>query len=437
MSASERSVYEEIIIESTVNASDTVDLRVGVERLDYYEDVLSPTITAKILVTTTGDVINGTTVNQGLPLRGGERVSIRIKENTKTNVPLDFSREGDQLYVSSISNVITTENTETFVLNLCSREAISNETSRVPIKFPTSSPISTSVAKIIKDYLAHNKPVDIDKTMNKYGFIGNMRKPFTILTWLASKGVPEMSGDGTAGYFFYQTKEGYHFKSIDKLIAQKPVATYYAQDAVGKGKEQQGNDRIILSYNVTRNNDLLKKLRLGTYSSQRSYFNPLNFSFTHPEKGKFSLKDYVSDSNNLGQKLSLPPIKGSERNLGDIPSRMITGIVDLGTLEEGVSVDENADPFKYQSQTIMRYNLLFTQSISATLPLNSNLRAGDVIECNFPKTTVKKVKEFDDNQQSGLYMIKELCHHYDKEGSYTAVKLIRDTFGKYGVNNKK
>ena len=135
MSASERSVYEEIIIESTVNASDTVDLRVGVERLDYYEDVLSPTITAKILVTTTGDVINGTTVNQGLPLRGGERVSIRIKENTKTNVPLDFSREGDQLYVSSISNVITTENTETFVLNLCSREAISNETSRVPISF--------------------------------------------------------------------------------------------------------------------------------------------------------------------------------------------------------------------------------------------------------------------------------------------------------------
>ena len=70
MSASERSVYE-IIIESTVNASDTVDLRVGVERLDYYEDVLSPTITAKILVTTTGDVINETTVNQGLPLRGG------------------------------------------------------------------------------------------------------------------------------------------------------------------------------------------------------------------------------------------------------------------------------------------------------------------------------------------------------------------------------
>jgi len=222
--ASDRSVYEEILIESTVNDS-TVDLRIGVQSFDYYENVFSPSITAKILVTNTGNSVNGTTVNQGLPLRGGERVSIRIAPNYKENIPLDFSKEGDQLYVSSITNVITTETTETFVLNLCSREAITNETSRVPVKFPTSSPISASVEKIVKEYLSHSKPIDVDKTMNKYGFIGNMRKPFTILTWLASKSVPEMGGDGTAGYFFYQTKEGYHFKSVDKLIAQSPVET--------------------------------------------------------------------------------------------------------------------------------------------------------------------------------------------------------------------
>ena len=180
--ASDRSVYEEIIIESTVNDS-TVDLRIGVQSLDYYENVFSPSITAKILVTNTGNTVNGTTVNQGLPLRGGERVSIRIAPNYEKNIPLDFSKEGDQLYVSSITNVITTESSETFVLNLCSREAISNETSRVPVKFPTSSPISASVEKIIKEYLAHSKPIDVDKTMNKYGFIGNMRKPFTILDY--------------------------------------------------------------------------------------------------------------------------------------------------------------------------------------------------------------------------------------------------------------
>ena len=54
--------------------------------------------------------------------------------------------------------------------------------------------------------------------MNKYGSIGNIEKPFTVLTWLASKGVPEVEGSGTAGYCFYETQSGYKFKSLDKLI---------------------------------------------------------------------------------------------------------------------------------------------------------------------------------------------------------------------------
>jgi len=33
-------------------------------------------------------------------------------------------------------------------------------------------------------------------------------------------------------------------------------------------------------------------------------------------------------------------------------------------------------------------------------------------------------------------MIKALCHHFDTTGSYTSLKLIRDTFGKFGTNNK-
>ena len=29
---------------------------------------------------------------------------------------------------------------------------------------------------------------------------------------------------------------------------------------------------------------------------------------------------------------------------------------------------------------------------------------------------------------SGLYIIKELCHQFDSSGSFTKLKLIRDTF---------
>ena len=80
----------------------------------------------------------------------------------------------------------------------------------------------------MKDVLKTNKFNDstIEKSQNKYGFIGNLRKPFTVLIWLASKAVPVSSGDATAGFVFYQTQDGFNFRSIDELIAQSPKAEY-------------------------------------------------------------------------------------------------------------------------------------------------------------------------------------------------------------------
>jgi len=429
MPAVDSSKYEEILIESN-DQSNSVDLRLGVQSIDYYEDIFSPTVTAKMVITNTGNSINGQSIYQGLPLRGGERVSMKIAGNVASNPGLNFS-----FYVSSISNVISGNQLETFVLNLCSREAITNETARVVKKYPTSSPISASAEDIIKSYLQTSKKSSVDPTSNKYGFIGNMRKPFTVLTWLASKGVPDSKGDATAGYVFYETQEGYNFRALDKLITQEKTATYNATEVATPDSSQK--DFEILSYVTNRNQNVLEKLRLGAFASQRMFFNPNTFEFTDPAKGLFKYENYAGKSKNLGSKITLPRVsEGSDQTLGDIPSRMITGIVDIGTLEKDVSVVENADPFKYQSQALMRYNVLFTQSLTMTVPLNTNLKAGNIIECLFPKTTTSKKKEYD-QEQSGLYMIKELCHHFDTEGSYTSMKLIRDTFGQYGKNNKE
>ena len=79
---------------------------------------------------------------------------------------------------------------------------------------------------------------------------------------------------------------------------------------------------------------------------------------------------------------------------------------------------------------------MFTQTMTITVPSNTNLRAGNIIQCLFPATTTASDNIKFDGEISGLYMIKELCHHFDAEGSYTSLKLIRDTFGQYGKNNK-
>jgi len=431
MAAIDASQYEEITIES-IDGSKTVDIRLGVVGIDYYEDLFSPTITMKVLVASTGGTSVGENLEglySGLPLRGGERVSIKILGNSESNEGLDFSTQDDYLYVSSISNVITEAQREVFTLNLVSKESLVNETTRVYEKFPSGSRIDASVEKIIKDKLKTSKPVDVDVASNKYGFLGNLRKPFTVLVWLASKAV---SQDGkSAGFFFYQTQEGFKFKSVDNLISQDPFDETYVYSEINQSSIKADNDFKILKYNIQKNQNLLEKLRLGAYSSQLSTFNLLNGKFMSSVVGpdNYTMK-------NLGQTQDSPDIRSTgNQRVVDIPSRIMTQVMDVGTLDVGIGTQTNANPFDNLRQAVIRYNLLFNQTLDMTIPLNTNLKAGDIIRCEFPKITVEKNKEIDQDK-SGLYMIKELCHHFDTEMSITSMKLVRDTFGVYGTNNK-
>jgi hypothetical protein len=446
--STKQSIYEEIIIESN-DQEKTIDLRVGTVSIDYYEDIFSPIITAKLRIINGGDTIASEdsgekqSIYNGLPLRGAERVSIKIAANSSTNKGLDFSTDATRyFYVSSISDIISDTQRESFTLHLVSREAFANETSRVGKKYPVTSTIDESVNDILKNYLKTSQIGTIDKSSNKYGFLGNMKKPFSVLVWLASKAVPESSGDATAGFVFYQTQDGFQFRSLDKLISQDPIAEYTFTEVNQSSVEYEGtsdlpsNDFKILSYNTEQNQNLIEKLRMGTYSSYRMFYNPLTFEFTSPQKGLFKLEDYAGKAKNLGQSVTLPKISSdSDVDLGKTPTRFLTGILDVGTMEKDVSIETNAEPDKYQSQAIMRYNLLFTQTLNMMIPLNTNLKAGDVISCKFPTITRSNKEEYD-KDQSGLYMIKELCHHFDSTASYTSMKLIRDTFGRYGTNNK-
>jgi len=78
---------------------------------------------------------------------------------------------------------------------------------------------------------------------------------------------------------------------------------------------------------------------------------------------------------------------------------------------------------------MMRYNQIFTQVAEIQIPLNTNLTAGSVIRCEFPQLSKAKRKQ-PDPEISGLYMIKELAHYFDGKGSYTKLKIVRDTYGR-------
>ena len=443
MAAIDKSIYEKFIIESA-DGSKNADIKEGVVAFTYFENIFSPYLTARVIVINTsgaieGDDGNSQSIYNGLPLRGGERVQIKISGNSKENKGLDFSKDPTQyFYVASITNVLLDEGSESFTLNLVSREAITNETTRVGKKFPTSQKISGSVKDILKNYLQADKIGEIEETQNTYGFIGNLKKPFSIITWLASKSVSgkaKPGEDSSAGYVFFETQEGFNFMSIDKIMESKPYENDFVYKPGVISSDDPNKDFKILTYATNRNQDLIGKLERGAYSSVRYYVNPVSFA---PTISVFNSKDYQGKANNLGDKeISLPRIDDkSDKTLGDLPSRIFVGMLDVGTLEKDASdegwndpVKRNADPTRIHSQSMMRYNQIFTQVIDIQIPLNTNLTAGSIIRCVFPQLSKVKRKQ-PDPEISGLYMIKELAHYFDGNGSYTKLKIVRDSFGR-------
>lgn len=436
--AQESATYKVLNIESN-DKKNVIDIRNGVIGFAYYEDIFSPTVTAKLIITTSGGVVNGTGLYNGLPVRGGERVQLAI--DTRKGSGLRWDDTTEYLHVGKVTDVISNNQKERFTLHLVSKEAIKNETSRVYKKYEGSARISENVKTIMSEVIQTNLPFDVDVTQNKYGFIGNTRKPFTVLQMLAAKSVSgKTEKDASAGFLFYQTKSGFKFKSIDGLISQDPVATYIYSD-VNESNINKDTSNAILKYKTSTNTNLIAKLRTGQFASYRIYWNPLTFQFTSPDIGLFTREDYLQGVRNLGQQFVLPEVEdayGQKINLGQIPSRVITGVQDIGTLGDNKDKSANADPGKYHSQSLMRYNSLFTQQVKMAVPCNTDLEAGQVIKCMFPSVVTQEQKQNEhDPVQSGLYMIKDLCHYFQGQQSFTYLTLVRDTIGLYTPNNKE
>jgi len=386
------------------NAGNVVDVR-------YYENILSPSITLTCGIEETEDFLDS------LPIRGGEKANIDLRDSKGVRLT-------PNLNVNRVRNVTSNTIKTNYFLDLASEETFKNDLSRVVKRY--DGKISENVKKIMSENLSVD--VDVDETLINYNFIGNNRKPLYVCTWLASKSIPAQPGEGTAGYLFYQTQDGFKFKSIDSLFEQKPKKNYILSETQGKPSEYDGK---ILKYSIDRDIDLQNNLSIGAYSNKSIYFNFYDFKYVDQE---FVVKDGVVKTGGSST------IAGDIQNFGDEPSRTMTRILDIGTLPSGKDPDAEletwkSDPTKptYDApktmvQSLMRYNQLFAIKINVTIASDFTLRAGDLIRCDFPEMSTSKNSRAN-KQSSGIYMISSLCHRLTSDQSSTNMTLVRDSHG--------
>lgn len=411
MSASAENSYkvEEFSITPLIGGLQNISLaQNSLASFEYYEDVLSPTVTAKA----TFVVVDVKNLPKGFEIYGGEKFNILISADASTQ-SLNLNDSIKNLYVRSVS-VDKKSTSAIYSVELVSKETLTNETARIVNRF--DGKVSDS-ASFILSALKTQKTTKLESSANKYSFIGNTRRPFDLLMWLCPKAVPTgTKGFGTAGYLFFENQDGYVFQSVDKLITQEAKVVYEQTEGV-KEFSKKSKFRILAS-NVSKNNDILMSLRMGMYSNN-SLFYDLYTNKVSTIKYTLGAKNIARSSNNTNYP-KLP--EGIEK----YPSRYLVRTLDVGNLTDKPESIENLP--KYQSEAAVRYNLLFSQILNITIPCNLDLRAGQVIECRIPESTADSKQKTFDSQQSGNYMIANLCHKFTGNQSYTFLSLIRDSY---------
>ena len=91
---------------------------------------------------------------------------------------------------------------------------------------------------------------------------------------------------------------------------------------------------------------------------------------------------------------------------------------------------------KNLNQAIRRYNQLFSGMMEITIAGDFSLHAGDVIFVDIP--AVQSERDDTVNKQSGgLYIIADLCHLVNPDGTWTKLNLARDSFGRKGNHTNR
>ena len=445
---------------------DITDLAI---KFDYFENIHYPTVSARLML-----VDSVENLIASLPIQGFEKVEITLEMGNKETYEYSFR-------VYKIDNRFGADRFQTYSLGLISTEALLNEGIRVA-KTLRGKPDSI-VQEILQSYLKTEKEITVDKSVYNMVFQPGKKSPFSIISAIKTKAVPEgtsvkskgksstaksngggggasdvaatdkadyQSAGGTAGYFFYENRDGYFFKSVDSLCStdkfngEKPVATYIQENANVGGSP----DRKILDIDFNNEIDIMSKLRMGAYSSLICFYN---YSTGAYEEYIYSLADEYENMGHMGSQKGLPY---GQKELSKYPTRIMSVLLDHETWFDG---EETASPEErdgangktsgypdfqkyYISQSISRYHSLENQKVNLTVTGNPALKIGDKIEILIPNQipTSKRTQDLYDSEHSGTYLISEVNHAFSPKDQKctTYLTLIRDSYGRQDSASK-
>ncbi len=381
-----------------------LDFSLQTNGIKYYEDICDISTHCEIGVLDVFGRYNK------LPVRSGNKMKIEIESNG------DVLEQ--EMKISNITGYIASATREMYNIISEPQNAFDNHTTRIRRKYTGN--ISDNIKTIVEEM--GGTMARTDPSTNTFSFVGGYRRPLFAATWLARKCVNaknQMSANnGSAGFFFFRHQDGFCLLDINKAFEGKNkdnVVNY--EYKIGKSTIDPSNYYTLSAQPIVEtNHNVLQHLAKGHYKTANWFYDITTRQISFAE---YSYRDSDSEIQKSADERVIP------KGIDDRYSRILLQTVDNGALEpDGTVSSKSEESYFRQAQATARYSSLFSQVTKVIVPINLQLRAGEVIFLKLPEINSTRTT----GPQSGLYLISKLCHQFGGDKDYTGLELVRDSY---------
>lgn len=392
-----------------------VDVYNFVLDINMYEDLSSPTISGNLTLNDAQDLINL------MPFIGEEKLLLTFKS------PSMSDKQGlinQAFYIYKMTNrEYTAERAVQYTLHFVSFESVIDLNTKLSKGY--SGKNNEIVTNILKNDIKTEKLCSVEETRNTIKYVSNNWSPFTNINFIAKRSVSKQTG--SANFVFFETCDGYNFKSIDSLLEADSKTKYiYDNNTRDPGTGGGGSVRDIRetlsridNYTIDVGYDYMTRIQNGMYKSKLIMHDMLtkNYSIQTLEY----TKEYEKHNH-------LNPFPLSTQGLpAKTASRLETKIRSL----EGFDNFKSDGLKSWYLKNNMQQSEINSFSMELTIPGRTDLRAGDIIDVYIYRTTPFRSTDTEediiDKTFSGRYLIHSLCHNLNREKHQIILTVVKDS----------
>ncbi len=284
--------------EKEESAPRIIDIKGITLNFELAEDILTNNIVGSIIVYDRQDI------RSLLPITGLERLSLKFK--TPGTYGYDYTeRSGVPLQIYKVDKVKRdpdVDGAQLYQIYFCSPEMYRNSITKVSKAY--AGPIEEGVKDILRNYLKSEKPFFFEPTATNAKIVIPNLNPYQAIRLLAKSAIPR-NYPHNAGYLFYETSEGYHFRSIASMMAIGSIGAQITpkwkfasliSSITENAKQPEIKDierrmSSVIKYEYDKPVDMLDNIFNGMYASKLVSHDAFNKTITTSnydmiEKGK-------------------------------------------------------------------------------------------------------------------------------------------------------